>query len=274
MIINAVNFNGIQLNQKSKVTNPSPRFGQLMQDTVEISKKETPAEAQNEPFSISDSIMNMIYGTDKLAQLEPKHKGIIYKKVKDKNGKVIKKVPVKVDIVKSRADKFVFQIKGETIGYVELSYVSGDKCKDDTDEILYKNYKEEGVEGDRIVVDFLYNKKPEEYGGIGHLADLLEVAACKKLGFEPNVVSETIDDAAPLHYLRGKRFIPYEKYCDERTLERLKGKNPNEIVKKVIEDTPEGENFKKPALCSETVMYMPKDMIKELEEELKKHPIF
>ncbi|MBQ6516120.1 hypothetical protein IJI31_02960 [bacterium] len=270
MNINAINFNAFQYKQNSKVTNPSPRFGQLMQDTVEISQK----PVQNEPFSLTDSILNMLYGTDKIESLEPKHKGIIYKKVKDKNGKVIQKIPIEVDIVKSRADKFEFEHKGETIGYVELSYVPEDKCKDDTDEILYKNYKEEGVVGDRIIVNFLYNKNPDEYGGIAHLADLLEVAACKELGFEPNVVSETLDDAAPLHYQRGKRFVPYEKYCDERTLERLKGKNPNEIVKKVIEDTPSGEKFKKPALCSETVMYMPKDMIKELEEELKEHPIF
>jgi len=271
MNINVLNFNGFQFNQKSKVTNPSPKFGRLMQDTVEISNKET---LKNEPFSLSDSIMATLYGTDRMKYLEPEFKGTIYKKIKDENGKVIKKEPVEVDIVKPKADLFEFVHKGEKIGYVELSYVSGDKCKDDSDEPLYKNYKDEGIEGDRIVVNFLYNRKPEEYGGIGHLADLLEVAACKELGIKPNVVSETLDDAAPLHYLRGKKFVPYEKYCDERTLERLKGKNPNEIVKKTIEDTPSGEKFKKPALCSETVMYMPKDMIKELEEELKDHPIF
>ena len=265
MKITPIQFNFVQSKPQNTVSNPVSmiRMNKGLQcDTVSFSAN---AVSSHEDF----------YGREKLRELVPKHKGIIYKKVRDKDGNIIKKVPVEVDIVKIYADTFSFELDGEDLGYVELSYISKKNCrKARNDNYLYKDYKEEGIKGGRIIVDMLENDAEDEYGGIGHLADLLEVAVCKELGIKPNVVSESFSDATPMHYKRGKRFVPYEKYVSKGALRSLKGQNPNKSVKEEIDRTLEGEEFDTPDLYHELVMYMPKKMIKELEEELKEHPIF
>jgi len=270
MDIKTVKFDCLQNKQNTKVNNTIPTFGMLNKDTLELNGKNNSSTRSS---GFRDFIMNTLFGTKKFEKLVPKHKGIIYKKIKDTNGKVINKIPVEVDIVKTKPDKFEFQHNGEFVGSVQLSYISDKKCSNDSGDEFYKNYIEEGVVGDRIKVDFIENKKAEEYCGIGHLADLIEVACCNELGFEPNVVSESLPEVAPLHYLRGKRFIPFEKYCNiyKRFMHE---KEPNEIVKEIVEKTPKGEPFDTSAIKYNFIMYMPKEMIKELEEELKEHPIF
>ena len=52
------------------------------------------------------------------------------------------------------------------------------------------------------------------------------------------------------------------------------GKSPNETIKKIVENTPKGEKFDTSELKNTPLMYMPKEMIKELEKELEEHPIF
>ena len=262
------NFNHFQNIPKQRITNPMSKLAPLKADTVSFS-----GNVSDDNKSVKDSIMDMLYGTDTLEKLVPKHKGIVYKKIKDANGKVIDKIPVEIDIVKTMPGEFQFQKDGEVIGTLELSYVSADKCGDDGVCFLHKNYKEEGIVGPRIIVNYVHNSKEEEYGGVAHLADLIEVAACKKIGFEPNVVSESFRNVTPLHYIRGKRFVPYEKYLSEYSLKKDK-KNPNEIVEKIIATTPKGQKYDASELNPNFVMYMPKEMIKELEEELKEHPIF
>ena len=262
MKINPIQFNFIQPKPQTTVNSPMRINDGLQADTVSFSglfRKEKKQEKD-------------------IKDLVPKHKGIIYKKIRDEDGNVIKKLRVEVDIVKYKYDDnaFDFVHNGETVGYVKLHYYPKDVCRKCHFFDSFKNYRRQGVKGARITVDMVKNKKQEEYGGIGHLSDLLEVAVCKELGIEPNIISYSKKEAAPLHYLRGKRFVPYEKYCKRNELiqRNIKGKNPNDTIKEIIERTPKGEKIDAEELPFAPLMYMPKSMAKELEKELKEHPIF
>ena len=208
--------------------------------------------------------------TKDLGALVPKYKGIIYEKIKDENGNIVKKVPVEVDIIKDKPYAFTFMLGKKKIGELSLCYISKKECNDGKN--LHKNYKNLGIVGDRIVVNFVENLDQNKYGGIGHLADLVEVACCKEMGFTPNVVSYSVREAMPLHYLRGKRFVPFKEY-EPYYLSFYNNKNPDEIVENIIR-TSKGKVFNTTKIMHPLLMYMPKDMIKKLEEELKEYPIF
>ncbi|MBQ6516122.1 hypothetical protein IJI31_02970 [bacterium] len=261
MKINSIQFNFIQNRPQRAVTCPLCMNNSLSADTVSFSGK---SDEEDESKKIDD--------------LKPKHKGIIYKKVRDKDGKIIK-VPQEVKIIKRSGGTFDFKDGKELIGYARLEYIPASHCQKDSmyyDDYTTKNYEDLGIKNDRIEVEYVKNFDEKRYGGIGHLADLIEVAACKELGFEPNVVSVSVPSAAPLHYMRGKRFVPYDRYLDEFEMKKydLEGENPNDTIKGIIENKPEKGGFDTSSLGFELLMYMPKDMIKELEEELKEHPIF
>ena len=260
MRINPVQFNFIQSKQQKVVTSPLRMNNALQCDTVSFSGKNEEDE------------------TSKIDNLKPKHKGIIYKKVRDENGNIVK-VPHEVKIVKRAGGMFEFRDGKDLVGYVRLGYIPASHCQKDSiyyDDYLTKNYDDLGIKDDRIEVDYVENFEEKKYGGIGHLADLIEVAACKELGFEPNVVSVSVPSALPMHYARGKRFVPYERYLDEFEMKKYDcfSKDPNEAVKEVVENKSKNGRFDTSSLDMALLMYMPKDMIKELEEELKKNPIF
>ena len=259
MRINPIQFNFIQQKPQKAGISPLRNNNGFQTDTISFSGK-----TKKEKL------------TKNLENLEPKHKGTIYKKIRNKKGEIVKRVPVEVDIVNWGGGEFQFTINDECIGYVQMYQIPAESCDKNGWAELYKNYKEEGIVGDRLEVKYLSNMKEEEYGGIGHLADLLEVAACKEIGIKPNIISYAAINAAPLHYIRGKRFVPYERYCsiDERNEFDLFDKNPNDTIKKIIEKTPKGKKFDTSELEMFLVMYMPKKMIKELETELEEHPIF
>ena len=242
MKINSIQFNFIQNRPQRAVTCPLRMNNSLSADTVSFSGK---SDEEDESKKIDD--------------LKPKHKGIIYKKVRDEKGNVIKKIPVEVDIVNWGEGEFQFKLDDECIGYVQLHHIPAEECDKNSWAELYMNYKEEGVVGDRLEVKYLSNQNEEEYGGIGHLADLLEVAACKEMGIKPNVISYAALNASPLHYVRGKRFIPYERYCsiEERDEYDLFDKTPNGTIKKIIENTPKGEKFDMSELEMFSIIYMP-----------------
>ena len=261
MRINPIQFNYVQNKPQNTVNRPLRMNNGLQTDVVSFSgifdifkkeKTETPKKTLNDCV--------------------PKHKGIIYKKVKDENGNVIKKVPVEADIVKIGASDFEFEVDREIVGGVRMSYFKKEGRKNNYSD-LYHNYRKEGVVGDRILANYIYNCKGDGYCGVGHLADLVEVAACKELGIKPNVVSHSVPEAAPLHYMRGKRFIPFKKYRSYYYYFYNK-KNPNDMVKEIIENTPKGQKFDTSKINHCFLTYMPKEMIGELEEELKEHPIF
>ena len=254
MNIIPLQFNFIKTKPQNTVTSPLRMKKQIAVDTVSFSGNTEPAKKP-----------------DPLDKLVPKNKGVIYKKVRDEKGKVIEKVPVKTDIVNDGGGLFLFKIDGKQAGGVVMSCLKKDCDTKDSD--LIKDSENEGIVGDRMYVYYVQNDNQEEYGGIGHLADLLEVAACKEMGFEPNVISYSVEDSAPLHYLRGKRFIPFKEYS-ENLYKYYDNKNPDDVVKEIIDSTPKGEKFDTSNIKDYFMVYMPKEMTKELEEELKEHPIF
>ena len=220
-----------------------------------------------------------------MEDLVPKYKGIIYKKITDKNGNIIRKIPVEVDIKKGENSKeFLIIHNDKKVGNISLSYIPRKECINkiedyDSTEPLYKNYKDYGLVGARLKVEYVENEMSEEYGGIGHLADLLEVACCKELGIKPKVVSFSTLPAAPFHFKRGKRFIPYKQYCSDAQMKAmdLYGKDFNETIREIIKSTEEDEDYDVPSFQDCTflpLMYMPKEMIRKLQNELKEHPIF
>ena len=165
MKINPIQFNLIQSKPQNRVSCPLCMNNSLDRDVFTFTGN----------TSVKDDI-------DKIGELVPKHTGFVYKKIKDEEGNVVDKVPVEVSIVKHTPDTFQFKQNDEVLGKVILKYIPAEKCKDNSSDDLYKNYKDEDVVGDRIEVGYLYNYEKENYGGIGHLADLVAVASCKELG--------------------------------------------------------------------------------------------
>ena len=267
MKINPIQFNYIQTKPQSTVNRPMLMNNGLQTDTVSFS-------------GIFDVFKKTKAPEKTLEDLVPQHKGIIYKKVFDQNGEVVDKTPVEVDIVRNdKSDENEFFIKKDdnVLGNIKLKYYSKKECKENPYRTLCKDFKEENIKGGRIEVKFISNRCPYMYSGIGHLADLFEVAACKELGIEPNIVSLSFINVAPVHYLRGKRFFPYEKYCSDSQMRGydLYGKNPNDTIKEIIDRTPKGQKFDTSSFKQGfLLMYMPKKQAKELEKELKEHPIF
>jgi len=226
-----------------------------------------------------------------LGKLNPRHKGIIYEKITQRDGS-IKKVPTKVKIEKEDGNVFNFVKNGETIGYVILNYITEeDKPYIDFKEknsshnyefeflgkykkdVLGKDYEKYGIKGDRIIVEFLTNNRESQYGGIGHLADLLEVACCKELGIKPNIISYSTKEAIPLHYKRGKRFIPFEMYNKDFTV-LYGGADPNELAAKAIAEKDTHGKYNLKDLGGSFLMYMPEKLVEKYEKELEKNPIF
>jgi len=255
MKINPIQFKFIQAKPQNTVTSPLRMKNPIMADTVHFLGNTKP---EKEP--------------DLLDVLVPKNKGTIFKKIRDENGKIIERVPVKVDIINDGGGLFLFKIDGKQAGGVVMTCLQKD-C-DTKDPDIIRDYENEGVVGDRMYVNYVQNDNQDEYGGIGHLADLLEVAACNEMGFKPNVISYSVEDSAPMHYVRGKRFIPFKEYNSESLYKFYDNKEPDDVVKEIIDKNTKGEKFDTSKIKDYFLVYMPQDMIKELEEELKEHPIF
>ena len=109
-----------------------------------------------------------------------------------------------------------------------------------------------------INVEFIKNQYPQFYSNFGALADQIEVEHCLKRGLDTfEIKSDAGLNSHAKHYLRGKRFV-VEKY--------------NEIVKNIIESTPKGEQFNT-AKLGKIKMYMPKEMIERILENIRKKPL-
>ena len=107
-------------------------------------------------------------------------------------------------------------------------------------------------------VEFIENFHPNLYGGFGKVADQIEVEHCLCRGLDNfEIYSNAALSSHALHYKRGKRFIPEEV---------------NEIVKKIIENTPVGEKYNTSFLGG-VRMFMPQEIIKKYLEIIKKSPL-
>ena len=128
MKINPIQFNLVQSRPQKTVSSPLHMNNSIQSDVVSFTGQ---AEERK--------------SNAKMKKLVPKHKGIIYKKLKDADG-VLVKVPVLVDIVKSEPEEFEFKIDGRRIGYARLSYIPKEYCKDEIKDAYvdcyYKKYED------------------------------------------------------------------------------------------------------------------------------------
>ena len=111
---------------------------------------------------------------------------------------------------------------------------------------------------DGVRVEFIKNNYPQFYKGFGKIADQIEVEHCLARNLDSfEITSEAALNSHALHYKRGKRFKP---------------DSINETVKNIIKNTPIGENYHTEFL-NRVQMYMPKEMITRIIENVKKHPL-
>ena len=192
-----------------------------------------------------------------------KNIGQIYHKITDPITGKIEKTVIDVDIdIKKRYDQtiYTFKDKGKETGHLILEdHV--DIPEKEKIYLLTKDIPEFGIVGDRVIVKQLMNYDQTKYSGIGDLADKIAVQHCQKLGIKPVIISEAAYNSHAAHYKRGKRFI----YSD-------KTNNPNEIVKRIIEETPKGEKCDTSRMGI-LITYMPDEIIEKHIKELEKNPI-
>jgi len=246
---------------------PSKTIDKLSNQEFEVLKNSLNYFKSFEEISPAEESKNYL----SLGKLTPKHKGIIYEKIKQPDGS-IKKVPIEVDIKKTDGNHFHF-FKGEQeIGDLELYLVTKEELANYNLSFLKKDYPDYGIEGERIIVEFVENRNPHKYVGIGHLADMIEVACCNELGIKPVIISLSLNDAVPIHYNRGKRFIPFELY--DKRLATLYQSTPDQIAENLANEKNRTGRYAKNTIVDGFLMYMPKDLIEKCEKELEEHPIF
>ena len=191
--------------------------------------------------------------------------GQIYEKVIDEaTGEVIKKpIDVEIEIEDRKSwDQTVYHFKhnDKEVGYVILE----DHINIPEEEkifLLTSDIPQFGIVGDRVIVKHLMNFNQKRYAGIGELADRITVEHCNRLGIKPVIISEASYNSHAAHYKRGKRYL----YSDENN-------NPNEIVRKIIEETPAGEQCNTGHLGM-LISYMPDELIQKIQKYLLENPI-
>ena len=197
--------------------------------------------------------------------IKPKiNMGTIYKKVKMPDGS-IKKQPINIDISATRNNEesvtYNFFHEDKCIGFVQLEehfhLARGTKKPP---ALLLRDYPKLGVTGDRVIVHMLQNFNEAEYSGIGALADKIAVEHCLRQGIEPNVVSEAAYQSHIAHYLRGKRYIPFD------------GTDYNKEFQKLVDKRTSGQHIDTSDYGS-LFTYMPQEMISRLKKEVSQHPI-
>lgn len=153
-------------------------------------------------------------------------------------------------------------------GYVEISNcfdVKEYEYKQLVNPKLLANYPKMGIVGPRIIVEYLQNWNSDRIGGIGKLADRIEVQHCIKNNIEPNIVSEADFGSHIAHYLRGKRFFPLKKGSNDYNffIENYGTANVNKVIEKLLKNAEDGE---KTDVSSWGLlpMYMPKERAKKI----------
>ncbi|MBS4759566.1 MAG: hypothetical protein KHX03_02570 [Clostridium sp.] len=162
----------------------------------------------------------------------------------------------------------------------EYGYVSFTDCVnpkermniDFLDEDLLIDYPQLGIQGRRIIVDYLQNWNDSKIGGIGRLADKLTVEYCLENNMKPIIVSNADHGSHAAHYLRGKRFLPLSK--DSYSYDSFKSKygssNVNEVLKKLFEQAKKNDEFSiDVSNWGLLPMYMPEELAQKYIKELK-----
>lgn len=220
------------------------------------------------------------------AQKNPLDKGTIYKKVINEKTDKIEKEPMTVDIAQSKdgctvSYYFLEPETQEEIGFVIIEdwrmarfnpvfdyYLDNSKLIDD--------FPEQGIEGERISIEYLQNNNEEKYSGIGRLADQIAIEYCLRENIEPNIISLAEPNSHAAHYKRGRRFLPVDKYDKDidyyEFVKEYGTDDPNKIIEERIAQTPKGKKVDTSDLFG-IYMYMPQDVVQAYLKQIKEHPV-
>jgi len=151
-------------------------------------------------------------------------------------------------------------------GYVQL--LKPDMKKIKTSRELYKDYPEEGIVGDRLIVEYLKNETRDKLGGVGKLADKMAVKYCLDHNISPNIISYAKINSEVAHYKRGKRFIPPEKDSIEykALMQRYDTADMNKIIEELLKKDKDDNIFIQGFYYP--VMYMPKELFEKYKNEI------
>ena len=118
------------------------------------------------------------------------------------------------------------------------------------------------------------NKNQRIYGGVEKLAQRLAVANCLERGLKGfNITGDALWNSHAIHYLAGMRFNSIANKYRALNTKRIFGTvDVNEIVKNIIENTPQGDKYYT-SIIGCVRMYMLKNVIKNITAYLKKHPV-
>ncbi len=194
----------------------------------------------------------------------------------DLNGELIDKTTNKkfpVNILTCTTDKepgnIIYQFMSKDLnrnyGYV---WFTTPERKGGVPKILAKDYAEEQIIGDRLIVEYLKNFDDVNIGGVGRLADKLEVKYCLDNNIPLNIVSQAKTGSHIAHFKRGKRFISPEVGTVDynHLMLRYNNSNPNEVLENIINNSDiETSNID----LGYITMYLPKEICEKYANELR-----
>lgn len=213
-------------------------------------------------FDLKHNSNSIFEGTHLKLDYDPSRVDYIFDKITQK--------PIKTVILKSMDDvnsisyNFMSENLEKEYGYVSFSlYNPTDKI---TFNELLQDRPNQGIIGQKIVVDYLQNWNDEEIGGIGHLSDKLIVKYCLDNNLPVNIVSVADRGSHLAHYLRGKRFFPLEEDSLNYYKENFGETDINKILKRMSDLHNKNEKIK--LKMGFLPMYMPKELVTKYINEL------
>lgn len=226
-------------------------------------------------FELKNNEKNFYKNSSLTVYYNPKRIGYLHDKT---NNSTLKTAIV---FSKLKEEDYAFNFMSEDLnksyGYVdftklkipEFSFYYGYR-----DEMV-RNWVEEGIVGERIIVNYLKNFDEKKIGGIGKLSDKMLVKFCLDNNMQPNIVAEADSGSHVAHYLRGRRFFELESTSLGYNffMSKYGTADINKILEKLIK---ESKLTGIPVnLCGWGVaaMYMPKKIVEKYISELAAHPI-
>lgn len=189
--------------------------------------------------------------------------------------------PVDVTVLKINKNenettyRFVSKNRKKEYGYVDLTLCK--KIKDfenvyyGSDACLLKDYPQYGINGPRVIVDYLQNNNDSRYSGIGKLADKITVKHCLDNGIKPVIISIADWDSHVAHYKRGKRYLPLESGTKTYNffMKKYGTTDVNQLLEKLIKEAEQNDEKVDISDWNPIPMYMPKELAQKYVKELK-----
>ncbi len=240
-------------------------------------------------FSLCKTNANLLRHEPLALKFHPDNVATVFRKVKDRSTGNIKRVPFKVRVLTSSDNEwtttyhFMSNDLKKEVGYVSIGdYRLLEKNNKNEflrtkfyDRPLLKNYKRQGVTGDRIKILYLQNSDDTVYSGIGLLADRLAVEYCLKNNLPLNIVSDADIGSHIAHYKRGKRFLPFTKgwYNSAAFFEKYNDLNPNRVIRNLLFSSVKNNEMIDLSGLGALPMYLPKKLAQKYAQLAKSSPI-